>query len=73
MSAEGRRQAPRAQRGPRPDLSTVPGLEDISSGFITWVVYAVKIPGFDFDSFTYAYLNDRYWSHYALDYFLAQR
>ena len=61
------------REAPIPDLSTVPGLEDISSGSITWVVYAVKIPGFDFDSFTYAYLNDRYWSHYALDYFLAQR
>lgn len=58
---------------PIPDLSSIPGLDDISSGFITWVVYAVKIPGFDFDTFSYAHLNDRYWSHYALDYFVAQR
>jgi hypothetical protein len=55
-----------------PDLSTIPGLDDISPGYITWVVYAVKIPGFDFDTFSYAYLNDRYWTHYALDYFQAQ-
>lgn len=58
---------------PIPDLSSIPEIDDISSGFITWVVYAVKIPGFDFDTFSYAHLNDRYWSHYALDYFLAQR
>lgn len=58
---------------PIPDLSSIPEIDDISSGYITWVVYAVKIPGFDFNTFSYAHLNDRYWSHYSLDYFLAQR
>lgn len=56
---------------PIPDLSSVPEISDISSGFITWVVYAVKIPGFDFNEFSYSYLSDRYWSHYAVDYFTA--
>ncbi len=58
---------------PIPDLSSIPELRDISAGTITWVVYSISIPGFVFDEFTYNYLNDRYWSHYALDYFLALR
>jgi hypothetical protein len=58
---------------PIPDLSTIEGIDDISAGFITWVVYAVKIPGFDFDEFSYTYLQDRFWSHYAIDYFTATR
>ena len=57
---------------PIPDLSMLDGLEDIQPGFITWVVYAVNVPGLSFDEFRYTYLNDRYWSHSALDYFLAQ-
>jgi hypothetical protein len=57
---------------PIPDLSSIPEIDDISSGSITWVVYSMTIEGFDFDTFTYAHLNDRYWSRYALDYFLAQ-
>lgn len=61
------------RQAPIPDLSAIPMIDDISPGYITWVVYAIKIPGFDFDTFSYAHLNDRYWSHYALDYFLAQR
>lgn len=58
---------------PIPDLSTIPGIDDISSGFITWVVYAVKSPGFRFDEFRYSDLVDQYWSHWSVDYFLAQR
>ena len=58
---------------PVPDLSSVPEISDISPGVITWVVYAVKIPGFTFDELSYAYLNERYWSHYAVDYFTATR
>jgi len=58
---------------PIPDLSSIPEIDDISSGFITWQVYAVKIPGFDFDEFSYTYLQQRYWSHHASDYFTATR
>jgi hypothetical protein len=58
---------------PIPDLSSIEEIDDISAGFITWVVYAVKIPGFDFDEFSYTYLQDRFWSHYAVDYFTATR
>jgi hypothetical protein len=58
---------------PIPDLSSIPDIDDISGGFITWVVYAVRVPGVRFDEFTYDYLADRYWEAYALDYFTAQR
>ena len=61
------------REAPIPDLSSIDEISDISSGFITWVVYAVKIPGFDFNEFSYSYLSDRYWSHYALDYFTATK
>jgi hypothetical protein len=57
---------------PIPDLSSIPGLRDISPGTIVWAIYAIRIPGFDFDTFSYAHLNDRYWSHYSVDTFLAQ-
>jgi len=61
------------REAPIPDLSTIPGIDDISPGFVTWVVYAIKIPGFRFDEFRYTYLQDRFWSHYAVDYFTAQQ
>lgn len=56
---------------PIPDLSEIPGLEDISSGTLIWAIYAIKVPGFVFDEFRYTYLNDRYWSHSANNQFLA--
>jgi len=58
---------------PVPDLSTIPGIDDISAGYLTWVVYAVRIPGFRFEEMSYAHLQDRFWSHYAVDYFTATR
>ena len=61
------------QEAPIPNLETIPGINDISSGFITWAVYAIRIPGFDFDEVTYADLNDSLWSAWALDIFTAQR
>jgi hypothetical protein len=57
---------------PIPDLSSIPMIEDISGGYITWVVYAITIPGFEFDTFTYNHLNQRYWSHYSYNYFLSE-
>jgi hypothetical protein len=61
------------REAPIPDLSTIPEIDDISSGFITWVVYAVRIPGFTFETFSYAHLQERFWTHQALDYFTATR
>jgi len=59
------------REAPIPDTSTL-GVADIATGDIYWQVYAVTIPGFDFDTFTYAYLNDRYWEKSAVDFFTAQ-
>jgi hypothetical protein len=58
---------------PVPDLSSIPGIPDITEGPIIWAIYAIRIPGFDFDSFTYRYLNRRYWTGWALDQFTATR
>lgn len=58
---------------PIPDLSTIPEIDDISTGFIFWVIYAIQIPGFDYDELSYSFLNDRFWSAWAIDTFTAQR
>lgn len=58
---------------PIPNLSSIPEISDISSGFITWAVYAIAIPGFDFDEVSYADLSQRRWSAWALDIYTAQR
>ncbi|MEZ4339454.1 MAG: IPT/TIG domain-containing protein [Sandaracinaceae bacterium] len=61
------------REAPIPDLSSIEGLDDLNPGFLTWAVFAVSIPGFDFDEFRYEYLNSRFWSRWAVDYFTAQR
>ncbi|HJL06049.1 MAG TPA: IPT/TIG domain-containing protein [Polyangiaceae bacterium LLY-WYZ-15_(1-7)] len=61
------------QFAPIPDLSSIPEIDDISSGFVTWVVYAISIPGFDFDEVSYGDLGDDDWDAWALDIFTAQR
>ena len=58
---------------PIPNLDSIPEISDIASGFVTWVVYAIQIPGFDFDEVSYDDLGDRSWSAWALDIFTAQR
>jgi hypothetical protein len=54
-----------------PDLSSIPMVDDITSGAIVWVVYSITIPGFDFDTMSYNYLNEGYWSAYSYNYFTA--
>lgn len=56
---------------PMPDLSSIPGIPDVATGTLFWVVYAVRIPGFNFDEFRYTYLNDRYWSQASYNFFNA--
>ncbi|MCX7808072.1 MAG: hypothetical protein N2515_05655, partial [Deltaproteobacteria bacterium] len=58
---------------PIPDLSSIPMLEDIAPGEIVWGVYAIRIPGFVFNEFSYRYLNERYWSHVASNTFTMLR
>ncbi|MEM9191614.1 MAG: IPT/TIG domain-containing protein [Myxococcota bacterium] len=57
---------------PIPDLSMVPEIEDVARGDITWVVYAINVPGFDFDEFSYTYLSNIYWSKWSDAVFQAQ-
>jgi len=59
------------REAPIPDTTAL-GVADISRGDVFWQVYAVTIPGFDFVTFSYAYLNDRYWEKSAVDFFTAQ-
>jgi hypothetical protein len=61
------------REAPAPDLSSIPGLDDLPPGYLTWAVYAISIPGFDFDTFRYSDLNDFFWTRSAVDYFIAQR
>jgi hypothetical protein len=61
------------REAPIPDLSSIPEIEDIAPGFVTWSVYAVQIPGFDFNTFSYSHLNSRLWSGVAADTFTASR
>ena len=58
---------------PIPDLSSIEGIDDIGTGFMTWAVFAISVPGFVFDEFRYEYLSDRFWSRWAVDYYTAQR
>ncbi len=49
-----------------PDLSTLMGLSDLPTGDILGLsLVGVRIPGFDFNRFTYATINQAYWSAYA--------
>ena len=56
-----------------PDLSSIEGLLDIPTGFLTWGVFAINIPGFVFDEFRYQYLSQTFWSRWSADFFAAQR
>jgi hypothetical protein len=57
---------------PIPDLSSIPMVEDIAGGTLDWEIYSISIPGFDYDTMTYNYLNQRYWSAYSFNFFTAQ-
>ncbi len=60
------------REAPAPNLSSIEGLDDVPSGFATWGVFAISIPGFNFDEFRYDDLNRAGWSAEALDAFLMQ-
>lgn len=50
-----------------PDLPALAGLDEHPSGDVVWQVWSHSVPGFDFDSWSYRYLANRYWSAYAVD------
>jgi hypothetical protein len=61
------------REAPAPDFSTIPGLSDMPPGFLTWAVFSITIPGFDFNEFRYADLNDLFWTRWAVNFYTAQR
>lgn len=61
------------REAPIPNLASIEGIADIPSGLVTWHVFAITIPGLDFDEFSYEYLSDQYWTRWAMDVFTAQR
>lgn len=61
------------REAPAPDLSSIPGLEDMPPGFLSWGVFAISIPNFKFDEFRYSDLNDLFWTRWSSDFFTAQR
>lgn len=56
---------------PFPNLSSIPGIRDVARGTIYWGVFSAKVPGFEFNEFTYFYLNDRYHSQASFHQFVA--
>ncbi|MFK7985246.1 MAG: IPT/TIG domain-containing protein [Sandaracinaceae bacterium] len=56
-----------------PDLNAIEEITDIPTGFMTWAVFSVTVPGFVYDEFRYQYLADQFWSRWAVDFFTAQR
>ena len=45
---------------------------DISAGTISWSVTRARIPGFDFQNFSYQQMNRNYWNAYSVDRFDTQ-
>jgi hypothetical protein len=58
---------------PIPDLSSVSGIDDIAPGPVAGAIYAVRIPGFDFDAFRYRHLDRDLWTAWAENRFTASR
>lgn len=56
---------------PNTTVSATCGAPDYGEGTVQWGVYAIQIPGFDFNTFSYSYLNNQYWTGSAVDFYLA--
>lgn len=53
-----------------PDMSrTTPATDDISPGTVTWEIYAITVPSLDYNTFSYQYLNNDFWTKSAADLF----
>jgi hypothetical protein len=53
-----------------PDIGAVAGLPGWPAGYLVWVVYGIKAPGFVYDEWSYRFLYQNYWSAYTADAFL---
>ncbi len=45
-----------------PDLQGAGTAGGYPGGSMLWHIYAIQIPGLNFDEFTYRYMNERYWT-----------
>jgi len=50
-----------------PDLSALAGMAEHPTSDVVWEVWSFGVDGFDFDTWSYRYLSNRYWSAYAVD------
>jgi hypothetical protein len=50
-----------------PDLAALAGMPEPPASDVVWQVLSFSVPDFDFDSWSYRYLNPNYWSAYAGD------
>ncbi|MEM6959149.1 MAG: IPT/TIG domain-containing protein, partial [Myxococcota bacterium] len=58
---------------PIPNLESVEDIDDIVPGFFQWTVFAIRIPGFDFNTMSYRDLNQARWNAWAVDAFTARQ
>ncbi len=55
-----------------PDLTAIAGLPELPSGYSVWVIWGIESPGFVYDSWSYRFLSNNYWSAYTADVFIFQ-
>ena len=53
-----------------PDIAALAGLEAPPAGYMVWIVYGIRSPGFVYDEWSYRFLSQSYWSAYTADAFL---
>jgi hypothetical protein len=53
-----------------PDIAAIAGLPEPPAGYLVWVVYGIRAPGFVYDEWSYRFLYQNYWSAYTADAFL---
>lgn len=55
-----------------PPVEILAGLEGPPAGYLIWIAYGIRSPGFVYDEWSYRYLSSQYWSAYTADVFLFQ-
>ncbi|MGF1469647.1 MAG: IPT/TIG domain-containing protein [Sandaracinaceae bacterium] len=59
------------REAPVPDFSSIADLRDVPSLF-QWAVFAIDVPGFDFNELRYDYLANAFWRRWAINAWLAR-
>jgi hypothetical protein len=53
-----------------PDIAALAGLEAPPAGYMVWIIWGIRSPGFVYDEWSYRFLSQSYWSAYTADVFL---